>query len=499
LALTLVGACTRQDLPPTIEPMAAQYVATGKELVVALPVVDEDLASAQFTVASNDESLIPPANVTVGGMPTYPTLTIAPAGAGTGTVELTITVTDAAEQSAQGTVAVRVVDPYDHQFTTLLAADAEAGDGFGTAVAVSQGAGLPPQVLIGAPGAATAAGERAGAVYVLRPSGNDWTQEQLLTASDGEADWEFGTSLAAHEDVLVVGLPAANPFGHFSGAAYVFERQGDEWQQTATLHASDAEFLDAFGFSVAVSGEVIVVGAHWETSQGANAGAAYVFERDGDQWLETAKLTASDGAADDWFGESVATDGNAAIVGAPNQDEAAVDAGAVYVFARQAGTWQEVDKVLASDAEADERFGTAVAMTAQHAIVGAYGESDVGPNGGAAYVLERSGDTFVETEKLIASDSAGVDQFGYAVAIHGSTLLVGAYREDDQAPNAGAVYVFELQAGSWQEELKLYAADGVQEDLLGRALAIGPTLIAMGTGVSDAAGEDAGAAYVVVW
>src|SRR5690606_22132656 len=125
--------------------------------------------------------------------------------------------------------------------------------------------------------------------------------------------------------------------------------------------------------------------------------------------------------------------------------------------------------------------------------------SDIGPNGGAAYVLERAGDTFVESEKLMASDSAGVDQFGAGVAIHGDTLLVGAYREDDQAPNAGAVYVYELQLGGWQEMLKLYANDGAQEDLLGRALAIGPGLIAMGTGFSDGAGEDAGSAYVVVW
>src|SRR5690606_7592537 len=287
---------------------------------------------------------------------------------------------------------------------TLSAADAEAGDEYGTSVAVSQTLDLPPQVLVGAPGAGGAAGERAGAVYVLSPVGNAWTQTQLLVPADGKADWEFGTALAADGDVLVVGVPAANPFGHFSGAAYVFERHGDMWHETAKLLASDGEFLDTFGFRVDVAGDVIVVGARFEASQGANAGAAYVFERSGAEWLETAKLTASDGATDDWFGESVATDGNAVIVAAPNQDEVASDAGAVYVFAKVAGEWQEVDKVVASDGEANEHFGSAVAMTSQHAVVGAYGESDIGPNGGAAYVLERTGDTFAESEKLIASD-----------------------------------------------------------------------------------------------
>ena len=169
------------------------------------------------------------------------------------------------------------------------------------------------------------------------------------------------------------------------------------------------------------------------------------------------------------------------------------------MFAQVAGEWQEIDKVVASDGEANEHFGSAVAMTSQHAVVGAYGESDIGPNGGAAYVLERTGDTFAESEKLIASDSAGVDQFGAGVAIYSGTILVGAYREDNQAPNAGAVYVYELQVGGWQEAIKLYANDGAQEDLLGRALALGPGLVVMGTDASDAAGADTGSAYVVVW
>lgn len=498
LALTL-AACSGPDLAPTLQTMPGQYVATGKDLVVSLPVSDEDLATVQFTFASSDEALVPAAGVTVVGIPTHPALRLSTAAVGTGTAQVTVTATDAGGQSAQTAVDVRVVGPFVQQYPTLVAADAESLDEFGTSFAVSQGPALPPQVLVGAPGAGTAAGDRGGAVYVFAPSGNDMVQVQVLTASDGLADWEFGTSLAADGSVLVVGVPDANVLGFSAGVAYVFERQGGMWHETAKLLASDGEFLDNFGFSVAVSGDVIVIGARWEATLGVNAGAAYVFERDGTDWLETAKLLASDGAADDYFGQSVATDGDTILVAAPNQDEVAVDAGAVYVFAHQAGVWQEVDKVVASDAEAAEYFGTAVAMTAEHAVVGAYGESDVGPNGGAAYVLERAGDTFVESEKLIASDSAGVDQFGAAVAIHDTTLIVGAYREDDQAPNAGAVYVFDLQAGVWQELTKLYANDGAQEDLLGQALALGPNLIVMGTNYSDGAGDDAGSAYVVVW
>ena len=275
------------------------------------------------------------------------------------------------------------------------------------------------------------------------------------------------------------------------------------------LLASDAQTLDNFGISVAVSGDTAVVGAWHEDAGGLfRAGAAYVFQRGqggAGNWGEVTKLTASDAQADDGFGYSVAVSGDTAVVGAIQEDPVGTDAGAAYVFQRdQGGTnnWGEVKKLTASDAQAFDIFGYSVAVSGDTAVVGAFREDAGGSNAGAAYVFQRNeggADNWGEVTKLTASDAGAGDLFGYSVAVSGDTAIVGAYQEDAGGTDAGAAYVFERNeggAGNWGELKKLTASDAQAGDIFGVSVAVSGDTAVVGAFWEDAGGSDAGAAYV---
>ena len=186
----------------------------------------------------------------------------------------------------------------------------------------------------------------------------------------------------------MVGAPADDGAGRFEqGSAYVFVRSGGVWSQQQKLEASDAATFDFFGFSVAISGETVVVGARSdERAAGRNQGSAYVFVRSGGVWSQQQKLEASDAAAGDVFGSSVAISGETVVVGAVLDDGAAGrDQGSAYVFVRSGGVWSQQQKLEASDAAAVDFFGRSVAISGETVVVGASGHS------GAAGVLARLG------------------------------------------------------------------------------------------------------------
>jgi hypothetical protein len=174
---------------------------------------------------------------------------------------------------------------------------------------------------------------------------------------------------------VIVGAPTdENDFGEFnSGSAYVFRREGTVWTQEAKINAGDHAPGDQFGIAVSISGDLLVVGAHLNDGAGNDAGAAYVFQRQDGSWVQEAKLTAMDGLAEDWFGQSVSISGRRIVVGAQRSDERASEAGAAYVFLRQDdGTWTqfhcgqtmcEIMKLTAYDPEQmQERFGWSVTI-----------------------------------------------------------------------------------------------------------------------------------------
>jgi hypothetical protein len=344
-------------------------------------------------------------------------------------------------------------------------------------------------------------GSASGAVYVLSLNSETWEIEAVLLASDAAVESFFGWSVAADGDVVVAGAPYASPFGSRSGSAYVFERIAGVWTQTQQLLPSDGDEYDLFGYAVAVSGHAVAVGARDDEENGGDAGSVYVFEQSPEgTWAQAAKLVASDGEVGDRFGYALALDGDTLLVGAPEDDDLGWTAGAAYVFERgAAGDWVEAAKLHAADSIALQGFGYYVALSGATALVGAADANGVQERCGAAYVFDRTTDGgWIETQKLIASDGRTSDFFGWGVAIDGGTALIGAAGDNQfGADDIGSTYVFQRQwDGAWLERAKLYATDHEENDMFGSAVALRGSTAIIGAYGDDDFGNQSGAAYV---
>ena len=457
----------------------------------------------------------------------------------------------------------------------LKASTTGASDQFGRSIAVSG-----DTVVVGAPdedsNATGVNGDQtndsavdAGAAYVFVRSGTAWTQQAYLKASNTGANDGFGASVAVSGDTVLVGAPneESNATGvngnqadnsvPNAGAAYVFVRSGATWTQQAYLKASNTGVDDEFGVSVAVSGDMVLVGAPNEDSNatGVNgdqtndsaqyAGAAYVFVRSGTDWTQQAYLKASNTDVNDQFGRNVAVSGDTVVVGADSEDSNATgvngnqadnsvpNAGAAYVFVRSGATWTQQAYLKASNTEVDE-FGSSVAVSGDTVVVGApYEDSNAtGVNGneadnsaggaGAAYVFVRSGATWSQQAYLKASNTEANDKFGSRVVVSGDTVVVGAPDEasnatgvnGDQTNNsdlwAGAAYVFVRSGITWSQQAYLKASNTEMIDGFGISVAVsGDTLVvgapgedsnatAVNGNQADNSASHAGAAYVFV-
>ena len=266
-----------------------------------------------------------------------------------------------------------------------------------------------------------------------------------------------------------------------------------------------------FSQSVSVYGETLAVGAPGSDVAGAaDAGAVYVFLRSGAGWAVRGKLTASDGAAGDKFGQSVSVSaigseewGEIIAVGAPGGDVAGLtDAGAVYLFTGlgPAGTgWAQQPKLTASDGAAGDGFGSSVSVSGTYVVVGAYrGDTPAGADAGSVYVFDWLSTGWAERQKLTASDGAAGDRFGYSVSGYGSDVVVGAPMDSNaRGLHAGAVYVFGRPGTTWAQQQKLTAADGAAGDTFGFSVSRWRETLLVGAPLHDAGGlTDAGAAYV---
>ncbi len=387
----------------------------------------------------------------------------------------------------------------------LTASDAEMDDRFGGSVAVAGDVAV-----VGAK-SENSGGSYAGAAYIFeRNSGgvNAWSEVKKLIGSDPQASGKFGCSVAASGDVVVIGASQLNTGGPLAGAAYVFVRTAgytNAWGEVKKLIASDSEANDHFGCSVAIAGDVAVVGAYSEDVGGVSAGAAYVFERNmggTNNWGEVKKLMASDAEGDDYFGHSVAVAGDVAVIGAFSKNNSA---GAVYIFERNAGgtnNWGEVKKLTASNSQSDYYFGRSVAIAGDVVIAGSYGESSGGFLAGAAYIFERNAygiNNWGEVKKLIVSDADEYDKFGCSVAVDGDVVVVGALLEDAGFFDAGAAYVFKRNAGginAWGEIKKITASDPDGSNYFGQSVAVAGDVAVIGSSGDDSCGANAGAAYI---
>jgi len=298
--------------------------------------------------------------------------------------------------------------------------------------------------------------DQQGSAYIFTLTGTIWTQQQKLLANDGDEFFGFG---ALNGDTALIGAYGNNTG---QGAAYVFTRSGTTWTQQQKLVASDGTFGDFFGSRICLEGDTALIGAFGDDN---SKGSVYVFTRSGTTWTQQQKLVASDGGEWDYFGISIALEGDTALIGADGDDE---NKGAAYVFTRSETTWTQQQKLVASDGNAFDHFGV-VSLSGDTALIGAYGDDTYK---GAVYVFTRSGTTWTQQQKFVASDGAAGDQFGgyFGVALEGDTAIIGAVLDDDNGNSSGSAYVFTRTGTTWTQTQKLLASDGATSDYFGTSI-----------------------------
>ena len=371
------------------------------------------------------------------------------------------------------------------------------------------------------------------------------SQQAYVKASNTNSSDEFGYAIGLDDDTLVVGARGESSSATgvngdendnstaASGAAYVFTRIGNSWTQQAYLKASNTQNNDQFGWSVAVEGDTVVVGAPSEDSNatGINgdqsnnlmdgSGAAYVFTRNGTTWNQQAYIKASNPGSSDFFGWSVAIDGDTIVVGAPDEDSNATGvggnqlnnsagrSGAAYVFIRSGTLWSQEAYLKASNTDRNDLFGRSVDVHAGSIVVGALGEDSnavgVGgdqtdnsaPDSGASYIFTRSGTVWSQQAYLKASNTDTGDNFGSSTGVDDDTVVVGAYREDSNAvgvngnqsdnswTETGAAYVFTRSGSAWSQQAYLKASNTGNLDFFGYSVAVSADAVVVGAALED--------------
>lgn len=393
------------------------------------------------------------------------------------------------------------------QTAKITASDGLASDGFGIGVTISG-----DNILCGASGVDFGS-SNAGSVYAFKKPISGWingTQNQKITAPTYSAapNALYGFSVDIDGNYAVVGSHGYQ----VGGAAFVLEFDGFTWTTLAKLTASDAALNDNFGYAVAIKGDDIVVSAPGDDVNGSNSGSAYVFTKPLGNWqdmTENAKLLASDGTVSDFFGSSVDIDGDVIVVGAEDAGVINNEPGAAYIYVKSGSNWtnsNQTAKLTASDGSHDDFFGASVGISGDDVIIGSWSDDDLGTASGSAYVFSKpvSGwANMTQTAKLNASDGASTDYFGRSVDIYGDDIVIGAFNDDDNQVNSGSAYVFTKSGASWSnstETAKLNPSDASPSsfDFFGHSVSITDSIIAVGAyGDSDNFDErQSGSSYI---
>lgn len=298
-------------------------------------------------------------------------------------------------------------------------------------------------------------GFNSGVAYIFQYENGVWVQEAKLLASDGvEGDW-FGWSVSLHDDIALIGAFEDDDNGDSSGSAYIFEKIDGSWVQVSKLLPNDGTEDDWFGYAVSIFNQTAVVAARGKDFQ-HDFGAVYIFQQTNGSWLQQAKLMPSDSSPGDCFGESLSLENETLIIGST----AYGTSGSAYVFQNNNGTWIQQMKLLPSDGAFGDGFGFSVSLSGNNVVIGALADDDYGELSGSAYIFQQVDDIWIEQKKLLASDGSGGDNFGFSVSMSGESILIGARQDSDNLGGTGSAYMFKKIGEEWIEEAKLWAADG---------------------------------------
>ena len=374
------------------------------------------------------------------------------------------------------------------QTAKLVASDGRSFQEFGYQVAISGNTAI-----VSAQNVNNQTSTRLGSAYIFVRNGGTWTQQARLQPSDVTPDDGFGDSVAISGDTAMVGA-GLSLFGAFQdyGAVYIYTRNGTTWTQQQKIGATIGERSMSFGRSISLSGDTVVIGAYSEDRAGnANVGAAYVFVKINGNWVQQQRLIASDGSGGDGFGWSVAVSGETVIIGSPFSDTGGnLDRGAAYVFVRSNATWTQQQKLIAGDGTATDNFGWSVAISGETAVVSAVYDAFAGRSG-SAYVFTRNGTVWTGQQKLTANETT--NQFGRSVVIEGNTIVIGSWKDIP----GGAAYIFTRSGATWTQQSRIVGNDTAQADNFGNSVSISGNTIIVGAFSADVgSGFDQGAAYI---
>ena len=365
----------------------------------------------------------------------------------------------------------------------LVADDGDFGDWFGRRVSISGKYAITGVIHDD---------DDRGSAYIFERNAMDWIQQTKLTASSPAAGDQFGSDVSISGDNAIVGADRNDYNGPWSGAAYVFQRTNIGWIQQDMLVPSDGNVGDRFGNSVSISGNYLIIGSYWDDDNGFNSGSAYIFRKDVAGWVLEAKLRASDGAGDDWFGHDVSIDGNYAVVGSVLDNHDGAYRGSAYIFRRDGSNWVQQAKLVAEDGQAGDEFGGSVSLSGNYAVIGAIGNDDAG----AVYIFVRSGNDWIQQARLVPLDGAGGDHFGNSVSIDGNYAIVAAHLDADMGADSGSAYIFKREGQSWAQQAKLTAPDGSSNDFFGQGVSIDSSYVIIGAPYNDDSGDNSGSVYI---
>ena len=383
--------------------------------------------------------------------------------------------------------------PLSFTETKVSAADAFIQQEFSSALAVDG-----DTAVVGAPNHSVVA-DGSGAAYVYVRTATSWQFQQKLTANDASPQSFFGTSVAIDNDTIVVGAHGDANAGFASGAAYVFVRTGNTWIQQQKLTGSENSPSDSFGLAVGINGNTIVCGAFGNTPSFNTItwGTAYVFTRAGNTWIESQKLAASDAGDFNSFGGTVAISEDTIIVGAQGNADFS---GAMYVFTYNGSQWVEQEKLHAQDATPRTLFAYRLGISGDTIVAATQGRVEATIDTSipsAVYIFRRTPSGWHQQKRIFITDAGDLGQFGLTAAVSGDTIVIGSNSDFTVAPYSGSAYIYRRNGESkWVLQQKLFASDAARDDLFGNTVAIsGNTVLVGATGKSDVA-PAAGAAYI---
>jgi hypothetical protein len=406
---------------------------------------------------------------------------------------------------------LHVIEPHTWDTgTPIITPDRYQGDKFGWSVAIS-GDGM--YVIGGAPYDDLTYTDQ-GSVYIYNRTGLIWSSPAKLneSAADRAPNNNFGLSVALSNDgtYAIVGSPFIDSPSSDSGAAYIFTRTGtNTWTQQQKLVPTDGVTSDWFGFSVDISddGTYAIVGTPLEEDPGAgtNLGCAYIFTRSGSSWTQQQKIVATDKTSDDWFGATIAIsgDGNYAIVGAYYNDDGGTNSGSAYIFTRSGSTWTQQKKLVATDHSTGDEFARSVAISRDgtYALVGSPYDDDGNYNNGSVYSFKRTGISWDNGIKILPSDPWSGGNFGYSVDISpdGAYAIVGTPNYRATSTNQGAAHIFRRTGtNTWDTGNRIVAADALASDYFGWSVSISEdaTYATVGAYAKDYIYSDTGGIYI---